>query len=160
MPSTRYTCMASKLFRGGALFFPFLFSFLLCSTSGSAQKLEKYYTSSTQGDYVLYFLLPSKPYKSDQANCKFQYDLTYASNTDSVVMNFSFWNDTLSQVSHIRLENMNEKQEVQKIYVDKDKSSWLIRLSAKFPKQIMEAYFESERGAVEIWTGDRSYDLS
>lgn len=153
--------MVNNPLRGGAKVLPlsFLFFFLFSNPLFS-QKIDKYYTSSLQDGYSLYYFLPSKVMKSQSCDCDLQYDITVMSSKDSATFNFSISSPTVIGISALKIGNSKDFFEAKKLYIDKKSKTWKMRYSAMVPIKELERYFSSESSNLKLRTENSDLDFS
>lgn len=116
----------------------------------SAQDLSKYYTSIMQNDYVLYYIAPQKGFYNDKNI--FTYDITYLSKSDSITLNFSFFNKYLLILDSISLCINDEcvTSKLQKIFIEQNKNKWQCRYSSKFSFNFIYSFFTENNNKPKI----------
>lgn len=132
-----------KLHRLGVAFLLFFFfAGAVCS-----QNIAKHYVSSNQPHGTLYYIKPQKGFKSKPLKAELIYDITYLSTSDSVVLNFSFYDIRPDKIRSIALQQQNKvlASDVELIFFNLKKKMWEKRYSAKFEiNELCDMYKEAE----------------
>jgi len=153
--------MANNSLRGGSKILPLSFLlFFFLSNPLFSQKIDKYYTSSLQDGYSLYYFLPSKSMKAQSCDCELQYDITVISSKDSATFNFSISSPTVLAISAIKIGDSKAFFEAKKLYIDKKSKTWKMRYSAMFPIKELERYFSSDSSTLRVRTENSNLDFS
>jgi len=136
--------------RGGFTSPSFIVLLLLNFYIASAQDLSKYYTSIIQNNYVLYYIAPQKGFYHDKNI--FIYDITYLSKSDSITLNFSFFNKNLLILDSISLCINDEcvTSKLQKIFIEHNKNKWQYRYSSKFSFNFIYSFFTENNNKPKI----------
>jgi len=133
---------------------PFFIFFLLIITAGvtNAQKLSKYYTSAMQESGVLYFIEPKQEFKNNKENCKFTYDLTYLSTKDTVLLNFTYLDNTIRVIDSISIiyGDKHISSIAEKIFIETDKKFWKHRYSSNFLFKDIFLLFQQEKSPIVV----------
>ena len=134
-------------------FFLFLALFLL-SNPTFTQNISKYFSSSIQDSGTLYFIEPPAEFSNKSDRAKLVFDLTYLTNQDSVVLNFSLFKQELVAVNYLQFLSEDEKQiqsPVKKIFIDSKKNKWHHRYSAKFSfKDLKQLFHQKQKASILI----------
>lgn len=110
----------------------FLLSIL--QTSLFAQKINKFYVSSIQDSGILYFIEPDFVF-GNEFKSNLEYDLTYLSSNDSIILNFSLFHKEILRIDTLTFElpdHSSIKSTTKKIYINSSKNTWIHRYSSKF----------------------------
>ncbi|MDY0076339.1 MAG: hypothetical protein RBR87_03600 [Bacteroidales bacterium] len=141
--------MANNHLKRTYLVRPFLFFFLLIITTGvtNAQKLSKYYTSAMQENGVLYFIEPKQEFKNSKENARLTYDLTYLTTKDTVLLNFTYLDNTIRLIDSISIIHGDKhiSSIAKKIFIETDKKFWKHRYSLGFLFTDIDLLFQQEK---------------
>lgn len=126
----------------------FIFSLLFgcfALTQVNAQKIEKYYTSSSQGEETLYFVYAQKDFQSKDKNYEMEYDLTYRTDKDSLTFNYSIIGKKALKIDSIgiRTDEMLLTEPSHKIFVSTQKKDWVNRYTARMAWNSMNRFYRS-----------------
>lgn len=130
---------------------PLLFLLLCFHNNAQAQKINKYFTSLSQPNGVLYHVFSFASYNSSNSNSSFDFDVTYLSLSDSVVLNYTVLSSTPLQIKDITFGNTVGMIDIEskRLYIDNFKGKWRSRYSSTISKD----YF------IKLINADTSIDL-
>ena len=124
----------------------------LFTASGTvrAQKINKYYVSFKQAKGTLFFIRPQKGFKSTPNHSHFTYDMTCISGSDSLSLNFSYFDKTPRALDSLALliGPKRRSSSLQKIFIETKKSYWHYRFTTRLAVKDVEAFFNLTEGAL------------
>lgn len=150
---TKMTCFTRHLF---------FFSFLFLSSIIYGQNISKHYTSSTQDGGKLYFILPQSGFKNNKLKSELIYDLTYLSSSDSIVLNFSYFDKSEINIDSIALfyDNHETTSQVKTLFVEANKRKWHYRYSTKLNFDDIDSFFnQNSEPKIVLWTQNKPLEL-
>lgn len=108
-------------------------SLLFLANTSNGQNISKYYTSSLQGNGMLYFIFPQSGFNNKEVNSTFIYDITYLTTNDTITLNFSYFDKSKYDIDSIAFVSNNEtcSTKVKKIFIETKKQKWHCRYSSK-----------------------------
>ncbi len=118
-----------------------------------AQKIKKCYVSSIQQKGTLYFIRPQKGFKNKSYGSSFVYDMTCFSSSDSVTLNFSYFDKNNRALDSLCLIGQSKKITalVSKIFVETKKTKWHYRFTSRILFSDLEIFFnENEIGTMAL----------
>lgn len=123
----------------------------LLQTEYLAQKLSKYYVSFKTNNGTLYFIRPQKIYHS--ATGQFVYDMTASTRSDSLTLNFSYYDPSILDTDSLVL-NLGSRvcaAPLTKLFVESGRRKWHYRMSARLSLKDSEAFFaQSDPATLQI----------
>ncbi|MCU0360166.1 MAG: hypothetical protein MUF75_05515 [Bacteroidia bacterium] len=119
---------------------------LLCfgySNTTKAQKIKKYYVSFKQEKGTLFFIRPQDGFKNASLHSHLKYDITCLSGSDSLTINFSYFDKTSRTLDSLALQTGAKRSAsaLKKIFIETQKSYWHYRFSARFSIRDAEDFF-------------------
>jgi hypothetical protein len=105
-----------------------------------------YYTSSLQGNGMLYFILPQSGFDNNKINSKFIYDITCLTTNDTVALNFSYFDKherTIDSIVFIS-DNKRFSSTVKKIFIETEKNKWHYRYSTNFLFADLKTFYSQD----------------
>lgn len=127
--------------------FLILFSLYLVPCTAKAQSIENRYQSHLNADGVTYFIRPKHIGHHENIN-GFNYDITYHTSKDSVILNFSIMTKKPVKVDGLVLSCGEKKyvgSGVSALYVDIFGDKYEIRTTSRFSlKDVWEVYSQKE----------------
>lgn len=141
----------------------FLLVVTVFSTKAFAQKISKYYTSSSQENGTLYFIEPQEEFQNKQTKQELVYDLTYLTAHDSVSLKFTFSDKESRTVDSIRLQSDHKTitGTTKKLFVDLKRKTWQHRYAVDLAfDDLAEFYRKAEKPKVMIYYSGKSTTLS
>lgn len=156
--------MANNQIKRGKAIPPLLLLVLmntLCSNS-FAQNISKYYRVSMQENGRLFFVEPEQKFKNKNTHCKLSYDLTYLTSKDTVLLNFTYTDNTIRLIDSIRfVYGENRISSItKKLFIENDKKLWKHRYSAKFSfDEIYLIYHQEKSPKILLYFGNKSTQL-
>ncbi len=118
-----------------------------------AQKIKNHYVSSIQQKGTLYFIRPQKGFKNKRAGSSFVYDMTCFSSSDSVTLNFSYFDKNSRTLDSLYLMAGSIKTgfPIVKIFIETKKSRWHYRFTSRVSLNDLEAFFKAtEMGTMAL----------
>ena len=108
--------------------------FLIISINSFSQNISKHYTSLRQSKGVLYYILPQNGFKNKDTKNEFIYDITYLTENDSLILNFSYFDKLIREIDSIAIIGGDRKyiSLTNKIFIDIKRSKWHYRYSSNF----------------------------
>ena len=100
-----------------------------------AQNISKYYTSSIQDKGTIYYIYPQSGFKNKKRKSEFTYDLTYMSNSDSVRINYSYFDKSsalIDSISFFAPDKSVITSKAHKIFIEEKKQRWQYRYACAF----------------------------
>lgn len=157
--------MENKLQMSRVLWYPVLFMFvlLLSSVQLRAQDIDDYYNAFVQDEGSLYFIEPVLEFKGAEKPCKIVLDITYPSSSDSLTVNFTYYESMLMKLDSIALYNPITKVQssVSPIYFEPMKKKWKHRYTSHFEFQEFESLFRSNNQlSLRIYANGKMMPLS
>jgi|SRR5690625_3785580 len=137
-------------------------SFLLLSNNIYSQDISKHYTSSTQEDGTLYYVLPQKGFKNNKIKSELIYDLTYLTSNETILLNFSYFDKSERKVDSIALFYNNQKatNQVKTLFVKADKKQWHYRYSSELKFVDMDDFLnQTSKPKIILYTQDEPIEL-
>lgn len=131
--------------------FLFLVLFALLQTEFRAQKLSKFYVSFKTNQGTLYFIRPQSIYHSSTGY--FVYDITASSQSDSLTLNFSYYDPALLESDSLLLDLGSRMcaSPLTKLFVEAGRKNWHYRMSSRFSLNDTEAFFaQSDPPSIQI----------
>ena len=112
-----------------------------------SQKLDKYYVSKYQEDNTLYFLMSVKGFEVNKLDRELEYDITYQSNSSSVIFNFTYLcrDEIEIKALTIKLENQDLLVEVKKNYIGYTRKGWKYRYTSTLLFQDLIEFYDQEK---------------
>ena len=100
-----------------------------------------------QENGALYFIQPKQEFKNKIERCKLSYDITYLTTKDSIVLNFTYSDNTIRVIDSISFIQGNKRisSNTKKIFIETDKELWKHRYSAKFLYNDINSIFKQEK---------------
>jgi len=138
------------------------FIILLISINSYAQNISKQYTSTLQSNGMLYYIFPQNGFKNKDINNKFIYDLTYLTENDTIVVNFSYFDKQNLEIDSIAFTNGNKKfiSTTKKIFVETTRLKWHYRYTSNFLFNDLKTFFSQENPpSIIIYTKQGLIDL-
>lgn len=134
---------------------------ILLQTELGAQKLSRYYVSFKTTNGTLYFIRPQNMYRS--ATGHFSYDITASSQSDSLTLNFSYYDPAILEPDSLILGLGSKKcgSPLSKLFVESGRKNWHYRMSARFSMKDTEAFFaQSDPPSIQISCKEKSLSMS
>ncbi len=136
---------------------------LTSSINSNAQNISKYYTSTIQGNSMLYFIFPQTGFKNNELKSTFKYDITYLTANDSAFLNFSYFdklNRTIDSVAFISA-NHRFSSGVKKLFIETQGQKWHYRYSSKILFTDLNVFFnQADKPKIIIYTHEGSVELN
>jgi len=168
MPNTQFMSMANKKLKTDdqtgdktpVFFFCLQRLLLICCVSllstdmTSAQKLSKFYVSSSHPSGILYFVLPQTYFRNPDTKTDFVIDITYLDHKDSATVNFTYTDRESISLESITIayDNWLYKTTVKRIYIDMAKSRWHYRYTFDIPFEKLPLFYRSKNPTITIKT--------
>ncbi len=128
---------------------------LISSIYSNGQNVSSYYTSSLQEKGTLYFILPQTGFEEGITKNKFTYDITYLTNNDTAIVNFSYFDKLDRTFDSIVFVSSNKKisSNLKKLFIETKKLKWHYRYSSKFLFTDIDGFFnQSESPKIMLYT--------
>jgi hypothetical protein len=127
-----------------------------------AQKITKYYSSSIQGNGVLYFIEPDLEYKGQKDKATLFFDITYLSSKDTCTLNFSFTSKKLIEIDSLIFTQNNTRYaaKAEKIFIETDKELWKHRYTSQYTFGELDQLFQlSEKPQIFVYSDSNAIPL-
>jgi|GEM_PF-3845360 len=123
-----------------------LFIVFLPVLNARGQDYKKYYKSQTKENNTLYFFPANTVFKSKDKKQTLVYDITFRTDWDSVIVNFSYLSKKAGAVDHLTISgNGTEiKEYTRKLFIEKEKKYWHNRYSISLSKDLFFSLFTSK----------------
>lgn len=118
-----------------------------------AQKINNHYVSYIQQKGTLYFIRPQKGFKNKGYGSSFIYDITCLSSSDSVTINFSYFDKNSRILDSLYLIRGSKRilVPVSKIFIETKKANWHYRFTTRVLLSELETFFvENEIGTIAL----------
>ena len=128
----------------------------------NAQKLDKYYTSSSGDQGTLYYVNLEDEFKQVNGPASLIYDLSVLSSKDSCYLNFSLYSPTLYRIDSLKIvyDSTAILLPVKKLFIDTDKD-WHHRYSTRVPKVLLaEMYRYEQSPEFTFFTDEKELSLT
>lgn len=121
----------------------FFIALLLLTGKINGQSIEKYYTSSLQEKGTLYFIFPQSGFENNKTKSKLIYDITYFETTDTVTLNFSYFDKLERTIDSVIFVNTNQRfsGSIKKLFIETNKSKWHYRYTSKILFTDINSFF-------------------
>ncbi|NCB07157.1 MAG: hypothetical protein EOM73_03220 [Bacteroidia bacterium] len=156
--------MVNNQIKGACFSRPLLiFSLMLLTSTINGQNISKYYTSSLQGNGVLYFISPQIEFSNNIINAKFIYDITYLTTNDTATINFSYYDKNEKTIDSVVFVSDNQRYSarVKKLFIETKKLKWHYRYSFNFSFTDLNIFFnQTDNPKIILYTQQGAVELS
>jgi hypothetical protein len=154
----RMLCSFNK-FYGLAILITYFLAASYNPAGAKAQNISRYYTSYQQQNGMLYYIFPLRNFSSFNSRNDFLFDITYSTEKDSVILNFSFLSKQTLFILGLTLEKISSP--AKKIYIDFKKNKWFYRYSCMFSFEDIKSFFsKKEKPTIFLITEQQNIEIT